>query len=363
MSALARELGNLGASVVVVAASWSAEWPRRIVVGEVPVVRIPHAPRGGWNTFRYARALTRWLRQHQTSFDVVYALGLRHEAYAAIQALQKSAVRVVLGCLDAGALADSSGDTSKSMGARMRQCRAGARAIVVPWPETARQLQASGYGAGQVRVIAPGRPVPKPRSADRRFRARAALADANRDLAVAEYAPVTVFAGRLSDLVALSNLVTAWRNVALRWPSARLWLVGDGPARSALYDHIAALDLHGQVLMPGSFETLSDVWLAADACVSPLPACPATTLLDAMAAGLPIVAAYSSVAERFVRDQQTGLLVPPQHVPAWTEALTALWDEPTRTARMGVAARQTVIDQFPVQAMARAHLALFNELA
>ena len=86
LACLAAELRNRGARPIVLTAQWAPEWPRRLMVREVPVVRLPHPAQRAWGTLRYMLALTRWLRQHRTELDLVYVSMLKHDAYAAIGA-------------------------------------------------------------------------------------------------------------------------------------------------------------------------------------------------------------------------------------------------------------------------------------
>jgi glycosyltransferase involved in cell wall biosynthesis len=205
------------------------------------------------------------------------------------------------------------------------------------------------------------RPGPE-RSADRRYRARAALADINQDLAVAEYAPVMAFAGRLIDLNALTQLLRAWRSVGQRWPSARLWLIGDGPARDALYEQIVDWELHHQVVMPGTFEDLTDVWLAADVFVSPLVHTGTHMLLTAMAAGLPAIVPDAERMHEFVDHGRTGWRVGAPDRTGWANALSFFCDRPASITEMGAAARQFVLRRFPSRTMAQQHVDLIHEL-
>jgi glycosyltransferase involved in cell wall biosynthesis len=359
---LARELACRGASPLVLAGKWSLGWPATMRVCEFQVAHLAHAPRGGWSTLRYLIDLTRWLRRRRGNWDVVYVQGLRQEAYAAVGALQGSGVPLVLRCEESGPRGDCDWQAQTRFGERTRRRCQQADAIVAGSSAVADELRQRGYAEERVHVIPGGVEPGPPRSADRRFRARAVLSETNYDLAAAEYAPVVVYVGKLDDFAALAGLLRAWQDVARRWASARLWLIGDGSAREALYEQIVIWELQYQVFMPGSFEDLTDVWLAADVCVVPQPGPGRHTILAAMAAGLPVIAAREGNFRDLIDHDRTGMLLPAEDPKAWGMALSHFCERPLAAAEMGAVARQKVQQQFSRRAMAERHLELFAGL-
>lgn len=359
---LGDEFAVLGARPLVLTGKWAPEWPGSIFVREIVVSRVAHAPRGGWSTFRYMIDLSRWLRQHQDSLDVAYVLGLRHEAYAAVGALGGTRVPVVLRCQGSGPHGDCAWQELARFGERIRRrCRI-ADAIVSPGPVASQELAAQGYDPDRIHLIPCGAQASGARSPDRRFRARAALADINQELSAVDYAPVVVFAGRLTDFTSLSLLLQVWRDIAARWSSARLWIIGDGSARDALHAQIRDWELQYQVFMPGTFEDLTDVLLAADIFVSPQAYVGQQMVLEAMAAGLPVVAADSADLRAVIDNGRTGMLVPSGDRAAWIAALTQLCENPAAATEMGNAARRLVEQQFSRRRMGERHLELFERL-
>ena len=103
---------------------------------------------------------------------------------------------------------------------------------------------------------------------------------------------------------------------ALAQPAAQAWraeIVGDGPEREALEAQCDALDLRSRVRFAGERDDVADRLAQADAFVLPsrMEALP-MSILEAMAAALPVVACdVGGVAEE-VADGRTGLLVPPE---------------------------------------------------
>lgn len=78
------------------------------------------------------------------------------------------------------------------------------------------------------------------------------------------------------------------------------------------------------------------------------------TILEAMAARVPVVATAIFGVPEVVRQGETGLLVPPGDVGALAESVRGLLEAPSLRVRLGRAARQRYEDHFTVEQMARA---------
>ena len=85
-------------------------------------------------------------------------------------------------------------------------------------------------------------------------------------------------------------------------------------------------------------------------------------MLEAMAAGLPVVAARSAETEEIVLNEATGLLVPPRSSEALSEALARLLRAPELGRMMGKAGRLRVRTDFSAQRMVNAVERLYDEL-
>ncbi|HVP01395.1 MAG TPA: glycosyltransferase, partial [Solirubrobacteraceae bacterium] len=86
------------------------------------------------------------------------------------------------------------------------------------------------------------------------------------------------------------------------------------------------------------------------------------TVLEAMAAGRPVVASDVGGTRESVADGVTGVLVPPGRPDALAAALDALLRDPRRRAALGAAARARAVASFSAQAMAAATSAVYEEL-
>ncbi|HET6279098.1 MAG TPA: glycosyltransferase family 4 protein, partial [Candidatus Polarisedimenticolia bacterium] len=86
------------------------------------------------------------------------------------------------------------------------------------------------------------------------------------------------------------------------------------------------------------------------------------TLLEAMAAGLPIVASRVGGIPEIVRDGETGCLVPPGDADALAEECLRLLHHPDLAARMGDAGRTRLEEQFGIDRLVGETATLYREL-
>ena len=136
----------------------------------------------------------------------------------------------------------------------------------------------------------------------------------------------------------------AFALVRERFPSATLTIAGDGCERGRLVRRAAALGDRGirfvgrvnPVDMPAFYEA-ADVFVNSSI-VDNQP----LSVLEAFAAGLPVVSTAAGDIGAFVRDAETGLVVPPDDPAAMAKALTGVLEYPGRTQRMARQARSEV---------------------
>jgi glycosyltransferase involved in cell wall biosynthesis len=135
-------------------------------------------------------------------------------------------------------------------------------------------------------------------------------------------------------------------------------LVGDGEERPALEAAIAAADLSRVIELVGRQPRgeVAAIVGEADVVVQPsivlesgktegIP----VALMEAMASGVPVVATSVSGVPELVEDGVTGRLVPPGDAGALADALQAVRHDPDATARMAVAGRRRVLDEFDLE--------------
>jgi len=364
---LAAELVARGCRVTVLTAAWDPSWSTRITFRGVPVVRLPHPPRGGRQTFRYVRSVSRWLQSNRGRYDLVYVSTLRHEAYAAVRTLRCHAatrgVPVVLRPSTAGRFGDCLWQIDARCGRRIKRECMKAAAWVGSSRAIERELQAAGYPRTAIHLLPDGVRAAPPRDPAAMAAARAALIQANATLEMPAGTPMAVCIAPLRRDTALRHLISAWHTVVARWPNARLWLAGEGPDRRVLSHQIEALNLTGRVVLVGVFDELDVLLDAADLFVLPsLQGGTSLALLEAMAAGVPIVAGDVQGNRDAITDGRHGLLVPPGNVDALAATIVRLLQRPDLAAQLGVAARERAAAEFSLAKMANGHLTLFQSL-
>jgi glycosyltransferase involved in cell wall biosynthesis len=174
---------------------------------------------------------------------------------------------------------------------------------------------------------------------------------------------VVLSAGRLVPQKAFDGLLRAFAEAAASRPETRLVVLGDGPERARLVEQTARLGLAARVHFPGHVPDPSVLLAGADLFVlGSRSEGLSNALLEAMAAGLPVVATRTSGTEDALRDGVDGVIVEPGDERGLARAMGALLDEPDRAAAFGEAARRRVREKFSIEATADAHQRLYAEL-
>jgi glycosyltransferase involved in cell wall biosynthesis len=362
LARLAAEMAKRGIGVTVLTAGWHPRWPAAVDYRSVRVVRLGPAPRDRLSTLRFVRALARWLRSRRDPWEPVCVSGLRHEAYAAVRALE-GRVPVIVRAEASGPDGDCAWQARTFAGRWIRRACLRADAVVAPSRPVGQELIAAGYPEDRIRYVPDGVPIPGPPNPAGKAAAREALAAASPSLNLPPEAILCVYTGRLEWSRGLEGLVAAWAQVVARFPDARLWLAGEGPDEHVLRSQIDARRLGGRVLLAGVFDEIDELLAAAD--LFALPSAPGgarVALAEAMAAGLPVVAADVAEHRELASDGREALLVAPREGEALAGAITRLLADRPLACRLAAAARTRAIGHFSQSRMADDHLALFNEL-
>jgi glycosyltransferase involved in cell wall biosynthesis len=171
--------------------------------------------------------------------------------------------------------------------------------------------------------------------------------------------PRLVMVGRFQ---APKDPVTLIRALAmLRETRFEALFVGDGPDRPAVEEEVQRLGLESAVQFLGERSDVPALLATADVFVlstrsEGLP----LSILEAMAAGLPVVASNVGGVPELVLDDATGLLVPPADPHALAGALERLLEDPLLGRRLGDAARLRIAEQFDIAAVREAHVSLYR---
>ncbi len=362
MERLAVALHELGCRPRIVTAHWEHRWPREIAHREIPVARLPHPFGQRWGAVRYMLTLGRWLRAHRDEIDVLYVSRLRNDAYASLAALGGSPIPVVLRAEGVGETGDLHWQHQATFGQRIgRRCWT-ADAIVAPSRTVEDALRDAGCPPQRLQLIRKGVSEAPSRTAQRRTAARKSLAECRPAFALKEHTPLAVFIGRLHYSKGLGDLVEAWGPIVAQWPNARLWLVGDGPHRRELKEFIELQGLDHRIFLAGAFDDVEEILQAADLFVQPAHADGISlALLEAMAAGLPVVAS-DTPGNREVVGDACGILAPPRDAAALSKAIAKSLANPDQRDELSRTARRKVETDFSLSRSAVRHLELFETL-
>ena len=158
------------------------------------------------------------------------------------------------------------------------------------------------------------------------------------------------FVGTLKPWHGLPTLVSAFGSLYSRAANARLLIVGDGPERESLESLLSESGLAGAAHFTGAVDPACVPGLLAsmDVAAAPYPDGPnfyfsPLKVYEYMAAGLPVVASCIGQLGRLIIDNENGLLCPPGDAEALAAALAKLHADPLLRARLGQAARATVL--------------------
>ncbi len=151
---------------------------------------------------------------------------------------------------------------------------------------------------------------------------------------------VMICVGRLEPQKGQDILLEACGLLTKLGSTFKLWLVGDGPMRQALQDQVIKLGLTDRVVFLGFRQDIPRLLASADLFVLPsrYEAAP-VSVLEALAAGLPVVASATGEIPRWVMDGVEGRLVPINQPAALAAALKELLQESGLRNSMSAAAR------------------------
>ena len=212
---------------------------------------------------------------------------------------------------------------------RTAALRSASRVLV---PSAYLRAIALGWGLDPARTTVVANPAPEVPVHPTRDEARAALGIEGFALGVA---------GRLTEQKALEDTLAALARV----PRVALLVLGDGPERAALERRAAQLDVSDRVrfLGAGTRDDVIVLFRAVDAALltsawENLP----HTLLEALAAGTPVIATAVGGIPEVVRDGENGLLVPPRDVAATASAIDRLVRDDVLRASLAASAAPSV---------------------
>ena len=169
-------------------------------------------------------------------------------------------------------------------------------------------------------------------------------------LGIASHELILLNVARLAPEKGQRHVIDAMPRIVDRVPGARLLLAGDGPEAPMLRERSAALGVDRHVTLLGKSDDVRTLLAASDLFVFPSTAeAFGIALIEAMAAGLPVVASGVGGILEIVDDGVDGLLVPPGDPAALADAIVRLATDGELRHELGEHARKTVAERFSVE--------------
>lgn len=200
--------------------------------------------------------------------------------------------------------------------------------------EMAQSLLAAGIARGKLALISNGIELTVPCNTDPGTLKNEVSGDSSR--------PVVLFVGRLVKEKGVDRLLKVWASLPGH-ERMLLLIVGDGPLREDLESQTKTLRLLASVRFVGHQADVSKFYSIADLFVLPSKTeGMSNSLLEAMAAGLPVVASNVGGNKDVIEDKQSGFLVDWEDTAACVGILSNLLFDPNLRSGMGSAAHRRV---------------------
>lgn len=182
-------------------------------------------------------------------------------------------------------------------------------------------------------------------------------------LGVAGAGPLVTVVANLRRSKGHAVFLQAWASVVRALPRSRALLVGGGPLHDELENRAAALGVRSSVHFLGARHDVPALLALTDvvAHASLREGFP-NAVLEALAAGRPVVATDAGGTREAIVDGRTGLLVPPGDASALEAGLMRLLSNPDEARALGDAGRRHVAVRFRISTMVRAHEAAYDRV-
>jgi len=169
--------------------------------------------------------------------------------------------------------------------------------------------------------------------------------------------------GRLHPVKRHDLALEAVRILRDQGRDVRVAFVGEGPARHTIESQREELGLADVVRMPGQAHDIAGVMAWADLAWVPSDRESfGLVVVEAMAAGVPVVASSAEALQELIEDGTTGRLVPVGDDEALARVTAELLDDPAERERLARNAQRVSEERWSAEAAARRHLDLYREL-
>jgi L-malate glycosyltransferase len=304
---------------------------------ELETLRVPrpefrigslYSPRTLWQGIRLAHYVRRNLIQ------IVHSYGFYPNVFAVPFARLAGAAIVVASIRDTGDLLTPMQTRLQKLVCRFADC------VLVNAEAIRESLIEQGYDPSKIVVIRNGIALSNFARGER----NAAL---RRDLGFPPSARLVAVFSRLNPMKGVEYFLDAAIILAERFPDVRFLVAGDGGSRKELEDRACRLGLGSRIVFAGFRSDVRE--LLSEAAISVLPSLSegtSNTLLESMAAGIPVIATRVGGNPEVIEDGVSGLLVPPRDSAAIAAAMIRLLEDEDLALRLGQAGMRRVSELF-----------------
>lgn len=303
--------------------------------------RLPVHRKSLWSALKCIRALRRVIRSEQ--IEIVHARS-RVPGWIAYFACRNTPAEFITTC---------HGFYSSHCFSRVM---AWAKLVIVPSEVIGRHMiEAFNVPAENIRVI--------PRSVDM---ARFGL---GREEHRGRSTYIVSIIGRITPIKGHAYFLKAMAKVVRSMPYGKIWIIGDAPPHKAGYKQelqllVRRLGLQQHVEFLGNRRDIPQLLAETDVLVlsSVVPESFGRVILEAQAAGVPVVATKVGGVVEIIDDEKTGLLVLPKDPDAMSEAVQRLLNDRKLARQLALEAQNKIAQRYTLEHMASQTLKVYQEL-
>ena len=171
-----------------------------------------------------------------------------------------------------------------------------------------------------------------------------------------------VMIGRITPLKGHPYFLKAMARVIHQLPSVKVQIIGDAPVKKQAYkDELVLLTkrlgISAQVEFMGNRRDIPELLSKADCLVLSTITQEAfgRVIIEAQAAGVPVVATRVGGVTEIIEHEKTGLLVLPKDIEAMSDAVLRILNNPAFSAGLVIAAKKKIDDRYTLSAHGRCH--------
>lgn len=183
------------------------------------------------------------------------------------------------------------------------------------------------------------------------------------ELGIEQYSWIATTVARLHPVKGHTHLLKAIPRILERVPGVYFLFVGEGPLSEQIKKEAHEMMIDDSVHFLAVRQDIPMILACSDLFVLPsLSEGMPNVALEAMAAGLPVVATAVGGIPEIIEDGESGLLVPPADPHALAVAITRILTDPPQLKKMGSTARERIMNKFPTHANISAYEELYQRL-